>query len=838
MLAGLAAFLTPIVTVLSSPSKPSLPYYVCSSYGNTQTVDYYGYGRDHSFHFPTQWSLVDQRGYCTDECWPCEPYHLRHKTMMIGYGGTCTISYEDQVRLGLYNVTTEEFHDEFHNTPKQLTKIRPIRLHDTVNPFELSGVFESNSPHLFISKYSLCIYPIRHYISIKPVYIPQQRKRFLSGDEIYEKDDIYEKEPEHHAHQAELANEPVSPLEPVNKPEEDTLPTITPTQPVEAKKEHLMPTRPAESTGEPVEPFEPTKVIEPTIKPTRPVEPTKVIEPTIKPTRPNDPTKEPVEPKIKPTRPVEPTKEPIRLIESTIKPTRPVEPTKEPIRLIESTIKPTRPVEPTKEPIESTIKPTRPIEPTKEPIRLIEPTIKPTRPIEPTKEPIRLIEPTIKPTRPIEPTKEPTITLTPTRPIEPTKEPVEPTIKPTRPIEPTKDPVEPTIKPTRPIEPTKDLVQPTIKPTRPIEPTKDPVEPTIKPTRPIEPTKEPVQNIEPTIKPIRSFELKKEPTTSPILILPTRYATMGEVASASYSSSLPSSTPGTISSATISSETISSETMTIILMSLLGVLSIVIVLLVILVFCKKEKSTTNLPLDMQRYIEKHKDMLVLRFDQDRPDTVVYPKEIHSHKYIEYNDVANHIAVSWSTLHHLYTAVKANWKLVANDIGMKKYVPPLIQDTIQLLLIYKAFRISDEIMTPDKTYVLTKVVLSNDQPDLMAFVIEEKMVYFRQKFILLAHKDHLTHITVKTNLPDYHVFHNFSYKTFEAFTEHSIHDKILIASRHKKEYDKIDLSEVENGTCDLRRVATLTTQNKKALEYVKEIETIKRGLENVTFKLNY
>jgi hypothetical protein len=273
-------------------------------------------------------------------------------------------------------------------------------------------------------------------------------------------------------------------------------------------------------------------------------------------------------------------------------------------------------------------------------------------------------------------------------------------------------------------------------------------------------------------------------------------------------------------------------------MSLLGVLSIVIVLLVILVFCKKEKSTTNLPLDMQRYIEKHKDMLVLRFDQDRPEKVVYPKEIHSPKYIEYNDVANHLAVSWSTLYHLYTAVKASWKLVANDIGMKKYVPPLIEDTVQLLLIYKAFRISDEIMTPDKTYVLTKVVLSNDQPDLMAFVIEEKMVYFRQKFILLAHKDHLTHITVKTNLPDYHVFQNFSYKTFEAFTEHSIHDKILIASRHKKEYDKIDLSEVENGTCDLRRVATLTTQNKKALEYMKEIETIKRGLENTTFKLNY
>ena len=813
MLKMLAVFLAPIVAVLSGPSSPSsspsLPYYVCSSYGNTQTVDYYGYGRDHSFHFPTQWSLVDQRGYCTDECWPCEPYHLRQQTMMIGYGGTCTISYEDQVRLGLYNVTTKEFHD----APKQLTKIRPIRLHDTVNPFELSGVFESNSPHLFISKYSLCIYPIRHYISIKPVYIPQQRKRLVSSDDEHEHGHHeYHEHHERHEHQTKQpVEDTLKPEEDTLKPEEDTLPT----QLFEARKQDVVRLDP---TITPIQGYEPTK---------EPINPTQSYEST-----------------MTPTRPIESTKEPVRPVESTVKPTRPFEPTKEPLQ---QTITPTRPIEPTKEPLQPTITPTRPIETTKEPVRHVDPTIMPTRPIDPTKEPVRHVDPTIMPTRPIEPTKEPVrpveSTVKPTRQFEPTKEPLEPTITPTRRIEPTKEPVRPvesTIKPTRSYKPTKEAVEPTITLTRPIEPTKEPVESTIKPTRSYEPAKEPVEK---TITPTRPFQLKKEPTTSPILILPTRYATMGEVASASYSSpSLPPSSTSTSStplpSQTISSETISSQTMTIILMSLLGVLSIVIVLLVILVFCKKEKSTTNLPLDMQRYIEKHKDMLVLRFDQDRPDTVVYPKEIHSPKYIEYNDVANHIAVSWSTLHHLYTAVKASWKLVANDIGMKKYVPPLIEDTVQLLMIYKAFRISDEIMTPDKTYVLTKVVLSNDQPDLMAFVIEEKMVYFRQKFILLAHKDHLTHITVKTNLPDYHVFQNFSYKTFEAFTEHSIHDKILIASRHKKEYDKIDLSEVENGTCDLRRVATLTTQNKKALEYMKEIETIKRGLENTTFKLSY
>jgi hypothetical protein len=501
-----------------------------------------------------------------------------------------------------------------------------------------------------------------------------------------------------------------------------------------------------------------------------------------------------------PTRQIEPTREPVRPVETTSVPTRPVEPTKEPVR-----------------PVETTSVPTRPAEPTREPVRPIETTNAPTRQVEPTKEPVRPVETTMTPTRPVDPEKEPL-------------RPVETTSSPTRPVEPTRDP-------TRPL-------------TRPVEPEKEPV-------RPVETTKEPVRPIEVTLTPTRSADI--------ISILPTRHASMGEQTT-SLSSSSPSSTsstsyssPSSPSSPSLSSVSssvspsspsspsssssfqFSSETLTIILLSLLGILSVMVILLIVLLFCKKEKSVTNLPLDMQRYIEKHKDMLVLRFDQDRPEKVTYPKEINTPKYIDYNDVANHIAVSWSTLHHLYTAVKSNWKLVTNDTGMKKYIPSQLQsDTnlLHLLVIYKAFRISDEIMTPEKTYVLTKVVLSNDQPDLIAFVIEEKMVYFRQKFILLAHKDHLTHITVKTNLPEYHIFHNFSYKTFEGFTEHSIHNKILVASRHKKEYDEINLSEVENGTCDLRRVATLTDQNKKALEYVKEIETIKRGLENVTFKLNY
>jgi hypothetical protein len=62
------------------------------------------------------------------------------------------LSFKEQKILGLYNVTTNEVNtDEIH-------KNKPIRLHETVNPFEIYGIFESTEKHLFITKYTLCVY--------------------------------------------------------------------------------------------------------------------------------------------------------------------------------------------------------------------------------------------------------------------------------------------------------------------------------------------------------------------------------------------------------------------------------------------------------------------------------------------------------------------------------------------------------------------------------------------------------------------------------------------------------------------------------------------------------
>ena len=146
------------------PISRSLPHYVCTSYLRDKTVDFYGYGKQHAFVFPKTWSLLEQDGYCNDLCSPCEEYVLpkSNKKIMVGYGASCTLSFKEQQLLGLYNVTTNEVNNEVNNELNNELNNgginKSIRLHETVNPFEISGIFESSEKHLFITNYILCVY--------------------------------------------------------------------------------------------------------------------------------------------------------------------------------------------------------------------------------------------------------------------------------------------------------------------------------------------------------------------------------------------------------------------------------------------------------------------------------------------------------------------------------------------------------------------------------------------------------------------------------------------------------------------------------------------------------
>ena len=88
-------------------SSYSLPFYVCTFENDKNIVDYYSYDQNMQT-FPPTWSLIQRKGYCTSECYPCEKYSLHNRNVMIGYSADCTISYENQLLLKLYNVTNEK----------------------------------------------------------------------------------------------------------------------------------------------------------------------------------------------------------------------------------------------------------------------------------------------------------------------------------------------------------------------------------------------------------------------------------------------------------------------------------------------------------------------------------------------------------------------------------------------------------------------------------------------------------------------------------------------------------------------------------------------------------
>ena len=104
-----------ISTLISSFSHYSLPSYICTFEDDTKVVDYYSYSS--SFSFPSSWSIIQRKGYCTSDCFPCEEYKLHNRNVMIGYSAECNISYENQLLYRLYNVTDKK------NIKKQLDYI-------------------------------------------------------------------------------------------------------------------------------------------------------------------------------------------------------------------------------------------------------------------------------------------------------------------------------------------------------------------------------------------------------------------------------------------------------------------------------------------------------------------------------------------------------------------------------------------------------------------------------------------------------------------------------------------------------------------------------------------
>ena len=264
---------------------------------------------------------------------------------------------------------------------------------------------------------------------------------------------------------------------------------------------------------------------------------------------------------------------------------------------------------------------------------------------------------------------------------------------------------------------------------------------------------------------------------------------------------------------------------------ILGSFVVLLIIIILVLICKKKETNSTLPIDIQIYLQKHKDVLTFRFDLDKIENSSHPKEIKTKKSINDEYMYKHNSLSWSTFHYIYNNIVTNWKLNINDVGMKKYIPT------NTIYIYNSFRNKEEIFNK-KVYKITKLVTSSENQDIIILCLEEKDGYFKEKYMMILNKNNMNHLYCLSNLPELHTFQNFSYKTYLDVDDHPIHQKIKEIDHHQQEYNQINISDVESGNCDLRRVATLTKQYKEAIEYMKELDVIKKGLESSVNKLNH
>ena len=300
------------------------------------------------------------------------------------------------------------------------------------------------------------------------------------------------------------------------------------------------------------------------------------------------------------------------------------------------------------------------------------------------------------------------------------------------------------------------------------------------------------------------------------------------------------------------------------------IISTIILLLLIVIYIlykQKQKATTTLPHDIKKYKEKHKGEIVIRLDEENknknennneneenneennnenenfikinienPQRLEFKKQIKMKKSIKDEELFHHTAISYSSFFHVYETVKKNWDLSFTSTGLKKYT------SNKPLSIFALYQNTDQLCNPLKTYNLKKVIQSNDNQNIIVVSIEEKIDYlkffFKERYLLIMDISNLYCITAKTNIPEYNVFYNYSYRIYEDLSSHPLYQKINNARNCVTEYDNLSIKDVEEGTVPLSTVNIIQNQYKEASVFLKEIENLKINMKNTNYKLRY
>jgi hypothetical protein len=302
------------------------------------------------------------------------------------------------------------------------------------------------------------------------------------------------------------------------------------------------------------------------------------------------------------------------------------------------------------------------------------------------------------------------------------------------------------------------------------------------------------------------------------------------------------------------------DTTTIVIISSIILLLLVVIYILYKLIYRKQK-TTSLPDDIKKYKEKHKGEILIRLDNIKKEgekegekddendiesnkeseikidiaRLDFKKQISMKKSIKDEELSYHTAISYSSFYHVYEAVKKNWNVSFTTSGLKKYTP-ISSKSLSIFAIYQNI---EQLCNPLKSYTVKKVIQSNDNQNIIVVSIEERTTnFFKEKYLLVMDVSTLYCITAKTNIPEYNVFYNYSYRTYDDFSRHFLHEKVKEAKDHISEYDKLSIKDIEGGNVSLSKISIIQNKYKEASAFLKELENLQSNMKNVIYKLRH
>jgi hypothetical protein len=266
-------------------------------------------------------------------------------------------------------------------------------------------------------------------------------------------------------------------------------------------------------------------------------------------------------------------------------------------------------------------------------------------------------------------------------------------------------------------------------------------------------------------------------------------------------------------------------------------LLVIMILLCLLFYKKKSYPVPKLPSDLEKVWENESIPII---------ACITPVEKIKYTYdltLCYEDVKDHMAVSWTFLYCLYQELDRKRNSILRRNSLKKE-EPIKEYTPPSLYIYQLFPLFENEITPfikdifPGPYLFTRMIRSREDPSILSFVLTQDTWFFPQsyRFVVSHDVDHM--FQVKSNAPELRIMNHIEISTYQDYPDrHAFYDKLIQNAYLISEYNDLQMNDVEkHNWFQLCRVRMILDRYKEAIQLKENVEWMEHALENPNYKI--